>query len=290
MQTLLQALAGLGLLVPDGSGYQNAPACRRYLVRGAPGDFGDYFRLQVAGQIYPALVHLDAGLAGTGAAFDTLGGLLAEPAQARTFIEAQHAGSRVAAQVLAGHLELAHARTLLDVGGGSGAFSIALCERNPQLRATVLDFPAVIDIARTYRQAAAARRPHRAAAPVTPCTPSGRPTRTWSCCPTCSARSARTRSTPCWARPTTACDRAGCWSCTTSCSTTTGPDRRWPPCGSCSTWPTAATRSRSPPQSWVTGCGAHGFDAPSCRPLIPDITAVLVGQEDRHDHARSPSR
>jgi precorrin-6B methylase 2 len=154
MQTLVRALAGLGLLVPDGAGYQNAPACRRYLVRGAPGDFGDYFRLQVAGQIYPALVHLDAGLAGTGAAFDTLGGLLAEPAQARTFIEAQHAGSRVAAQVLAGQLELAQARTLLDVGGGSGAFSIALCERNPQLRATVLDFPAVIDIAREYRQAA----------------------------------------------------------------------------------------------------------------------------------------
>jgi 2-hydroxy-4-(methylsulfanyl)butanoate S-methyltransferase len=56
--------------------------------------------------------------------------------------------------VLARHLELAQARTLLDVGGGSGAFSIALCEHNPQLRATVLDFPAVIDIAREYRQAA----------------------------------------------------------------------------------------------------------------------------------------
>ena len=156
MQTLLHALAALGLLVVDGSGYRNAPACRRYLVRGAPGDFGDYFRLQVNGQIYPALVHLEDGLAGTGAAFDTLGGLLAEPARARRFIEAQHAGSRAAAQVLAGYLELADARTLLDVGGGSGAFSIALCERNPQLRATVLDFPAVIDIAREYRSAAAA--------------------------------------------------------------------------------------------------------------------------------------
>jgi 2-hydroxy-4-(methylsulfanyl)butanoate S-methyltransferase len=156
MQTLLHALAGLGLLVPDGSGYRNAPACRRYLVAGSPGDFGDYFRLQVAGQIYPALVHLDDGLAGTGAAFDTLGGLLAEPAQAQTFIDAQHAGSRGAAQVLAGLLDLADARQLLDVGGGSGAFSIALCERNPQLQAVVLDFPAVIDVAHRYRQASAA--------------------------------------------------------------------------------------------------------------------------------------
>ena len=155
MQTLLHALAGLGLLEVDGSGYRNAPACRRHLVRGAPGDFGDYFRLQVGGQIYPALLHLDEGLAGTGAAFDTLGGLLSDPAQARVFVEAQHAGSRAAAQVLAGYLELDAARALLDVGGGSGAFSIALCERNPQLRATLIDFPAVIDIAREYRRAAA---------------------------------------------------------------------------------------------------------------------------------------
>ena len=153
MRTLLHALAGLGLLVPDGAGYTNAPACRRYLVRGAPDDFGDYFRLQVAGQIYPALVHLEAGLAGSGSAFDTLGGLLAEPAQARRFIEAQHVGSAAAARVLADRLDLADARALLDVGGGSGAFSIAMCARHPRLRATVLDFPTVIDIARQFRSA-----------------------------------------------------------------------------------------------------------------------------------------
>lgn len=151
LQTLLHALAGIGLVVVDDRRYANAPAAQRYLVRGAPGDFGDYFRLQVSRQIYPALVHLDDGLAGTGEAFDTLGGLLAEPAQARTFISAQHAGSLAAARVLAERVDLTGAGRLLDVGGGSGAFSIALCGRNPELSATVLDFPAVIDIAREYR-------------------------------------------------------------------------------------------------------------------------------------------
>jgi ubiquinone/menaquinone biosynthesis C-methylase UbiE len=43
---------------------------------------------------------------------------------------------------------------MLDVGGGSGAFSIALCTRNPSLTATVLDLPAVVDVARTYRDEA----------------------------------------------------------------------------------------------------------------------------------------
>jgi len=35
-----------------------------------------------------------------------------------------------------------------DVGGGSGAFSITLCQRNPQLTATILDFPSVGETAR----------------------------------------------------------------------------------------------------------------------------------------------
>jgi precorrin-6B methylase 2 len=151
LHTLLNALAALGLLISDGNSYRNAPACQRYLVRGATDGFGEYFRLQVARQIYPALLALDAGLAGTGRAFDTLGDLLSQPEEALTFTAAQHAGSLGAARALARRVPLGDARRLLDVGGGSGAFSIALCQRNPGLRATVLDFPAVLDVARRYR-------------------------------------------------------------------------------------------------------------------------------------------
>lgn len=152
--TLLHALAGVGLLVTDRDGYANGPAAQRYLVRDTPGDLGDYFRLQVAQQIYPALLHLDAGLAGTGAAYDTLTGLLGDPAQARTFSAAQHTGSLGAARALAGRLDLSAARDLLDVGGGSGAFSIAFCDRYPGLHAAVLDLPAVVDVAHEYRERA----------------------------------------------------------------------------------------------------------------------------------------
>jgi ubiquinone/menaquinone biosynthesis C-methylase UbiE len=151
MRTLLHALAALGLVVPGDGGYANAPASARYLVRGGEQQLGEYFRLQVGRQIYPALVHLDAGLAGTGGAFDTLAGLLADPDEARTFTDAQHAGSLAAARVLAARLDLAGARSLLDVGGGSGAFSIALCAANPRLRATVLDLPAVLAVAERER-------------------------------------------------------------------------------------------------------------------------------------------
>ncbi|HTF51756.1 MAG TPA: methyltransferase [Pseudonocardia sp.] len=154
LRTLLHALVGLGLIVADEHGYGNAPASDRYLVRGAPGDFGEYFRLQIAQQIYPALLHLGAGLQGTGSAFGTFTDLLSRPYEARIFTSAQHAGSLTAARALAERVPMEHARTLLDVGGGSGAFAITLCGRNPRLRATVLDFAAVTEVAREYRDAA----------------------------------------------------------------------------------------------------------------------------------------
>jgi 2-hydroxy-4-(methylsulfanyl)butanoate S-methyltransferase len=150
LQTLLHALTGLGLTLMDRGRYRNGPATQRCLVRGSPDAYGDYFGRQMGRQIYLALVHLDSGMAGKGGAFDTLAGLLSDGDEARTFIVAQHVASLRPGRSLARRLPIRDARSLLDVGGDSGAFTIALLERNPMLRATLLDLPAVIDVARDY--------------------------------------------------------------------------------------------------------------------------------------------
>jgi precorrin-6B methylase 2 len=152
LRTMLAALTAVGLVVRENDGYRNAPASERYLVPGAPAYFGDYYRFQIDRQIYPALLHLDAGIAGDmdHLAFDSLAGLTGNPQEADAFTRAQHAGSMGPALMLAKKLNLEDAKVLLDVGGGSGAFSIALCQRNPGLRATVLDFPNVIAIAERF--------------------------------------------------------------------------------------------------------------------------------------------
>jgi 2-hydroxy-4-(methylsulfanyl)butanoate S-methyltransferase len=152
--TLLRALAALGLVVADDEGFRNAPAAQRHLVRGARADLGEYFRLQVGRQIYPALTHLDAGIAGHGVAFGGFDELMGSADEAATFTVGQHCASLELARKLVDELPLADARTLLDVGAGSGAFSIAFCERHPALRATLLDFPQTLDVARTYRDEA----------------------------------------------------------------------------------------------------------------------------------------
>jgi len=51
-------------------------------------------------------------------------------------------------QWVAGQLDLSDRTLLLDVGGGPGTYSIALCQRFPNLRAVVWDLPQTIAIAK----------------------------------------------------------------------------------------------------------------------------------------------
>ena len=149
LETLLTACVSLGLLSCDGGRFANAPASRRYLVRSSPTYFADYYRFQINRLYYPMMDHIDAALQGE--EITTMyEAVAAVPEHAHDFSVAQHAGSLGPAYMLAKRVELSACRSLLDVAGGSGAFSITLCQRNPNLSATILDFPKVIDIAQSF--------------------------------------------------------------------------------------------------------------------------------------------
>jgi 2-hydroxy-4-(methylsulfanyl)butanoate S-methyltransferase len=156
--TLLAALKSLGLVSEAGGRLINAPATTRYLVAGAPGDFRDYVRL-VNGEFgYESFRHLGAALRGErifpdkgfyeGMIYDAgIGG--------ERFSSAQHTGSLGPARRLAKRLlDLKDRHKLLDVGGGSGAYSIAFCAAYPHLQATILDFPETVDTAKLYAREA----------------------------------------------------------------------------------------------------------------------------------------
>jgi 2-hydroxy-4-(methylsulfanyl)butanoate S-methyltransferase len=148
LDTLLSALTGVGLLVRRDGGWANAPGSERYLVRGSRADFGDYYRYQIDRIVYPAMAHLDAGMAGD------LGGLAprvqADRDSAEDFTRAQHAGSLGPAYLLSRAIDLGGRQSLLDVGAGSGAFAITLCRAARSLRATLLDFPHMLEVARRF--------------------------------------------------------------------------------------------------------------------------------------------
>ncbi len=152
LATLLAALVSVGLLTRDGERYVNSPAAQRYLSPDSPAYFGDYYRFQIDRQIYPNMTALDAGIAGDQAnlAHQSMSGWLSDSADASDFSKAQHAGSAGPALLLANAVDFAAAENLLDVAGGTGAYAITLCNKHPGLNATIIDFPAVIEVSKRF--------------------------------------------------------------------------------------------------------------------------------------------
>ena len=152
LMTLLTALTSLGLLERTAAGWVNSPAARDFLVSGAPGDLGDYLRFQIDRQMYPFMHNLSDALRGRRDAvpFEDYEAWFGDAGEARLYSESQHTASVSLGPLAAALVDLSACRKLLDVGGGSGAFSIGLCQVNPQLQATILDFPSVIEVAREF--------------------------------------------------------------------------------------------------------------------------------------------
>ena len=144
---LLEACVATELLWREGDRYRNSAAADRYLVRHARGYVGDYYLRQIAGTVYSQVPFARAAVRGeTGG--QTYAGFLDDPARAEEFIRGQHAGSSGPAYLLAKTEDLAGFTRLLDLGGGSGAFSIEIARRHG-LSAILVDHPSVVAVART---------------------------------------------------------------------------------------------------------------------------------------------
>lgn len=146
---LTTALTSIGLLsVVEGGKLQNAPAADSFLSRKSKYDFGDYLRYQIDQQMYPFLLQLSAVMKGelTEGAIASYRHWMTDEEQASVYSEAQHAGSLGPGSSLARRVDLSGARTLLDVGGGTGAMTISLCKAYEDLHATIIDFPNVSEI------------------------------------------------------------------------------------------------------------------------------------------------
>jgi len=81
-----------------------------------------------------------------------------DAATARMITTYMHSHSLAAAMGVARLGNFDGVKWLLDVGGGSGVFSIALSQRHAQLRCTVLDLPAICELVHDYARTAGATR------------------------------------------------------------------------------------------------------------------------------------
>lgn len=154
-RALLVALTGLDLVRRAGERYTNSPEASRYLVAGRPeymGGFADHQNSHFAhfDKLADAVREnaslnqrvLKQGYRDQGAAAGE-----GREGTAR-LIQAMRVSSRLQADKLAEAAPLEGVAHILDLGCGSGDYSIALARRNPGLAVTSLDYPAVIDLVR----------------------------------------------------------------------------------------------------------------------------------------------
>jgi precorrin-6B methylase 2 len=150
-EMLLNALVATGMLVKQQGVFRDTPATARYFAEGSK----DNAR--------PGLIHTahiwhrwsnltECVRAGTAVGHQEM----AERGDdwTKPFIAAMHHNAAERAPLVVQAVGTTAVERLLDVGGGSAAYSIAFAQANEKLHATVLDLPTVLPIAQGHINAA----------------------------------------------------------------------------------------------------------------------------------------
>lgn len=137
------AMVALGLLEREGDTYHNGQVAAAFLTGRGPADLRPFLRFWDK-MSYPRWCEFSEAIAkGPSKEIIELDDELQEVASAG--IEAILAGPAAA---LPKTFDFSRHRRLLDVGGGTGSWSMAVARAYPHVQATVFELPAVADIAR----------------------------------------------------------------------------------------------------------------------------------------------
>ena len=139
-ERLMIACAALDLLEKKEGKYVNVPDVEKYLVKTNPTYFGDWL-------IYTVKTEYDGWKNIAGRMRPPRRGYYVtkdDPQAARAFTVAGYNSAISMAHKLAKEFNFSNYKIFLDLGGGSGAYSIAAAQRHPDLQAIVFDFPNVI--------------------------------------------------------------------------------------------------------------------------------------------------
>jgi 2-polyprenyl-3-methyl-5-hydroxy-6-metoxy-1,4-benzoquinol methylase len=159
INVLVTALRAFGLLTATAEGKLTlTDLAREHLVPGAPLDVGDYVGLAAQNPGVLAMVerlrtNQPAGVKGDGTAFiyrEGVASAMEQAESARHFTLALAGRAKNVAPILADKISLAGAKLIVDVGGGTGIYSVALVLKNSGLRAVIVDRPEVLKIAEEF--------------------------------------------------------------------------------------------------------------------------------------------
>lgn len=155
-EALLDALAALGFLRKSRGRYENGELASKQLLRGENGSLGDVLRLQ--NLLWTGWSELERVLR-EGRPRRKLSEWMGEiPGFTRDYIRSMHQVARKPASEVARAVPVSGSARLLDIGCGPGSYSLAFAERNPKLRADLLDLPQTLAITREFTAPSPAKR------------------------------------------------------------------------------------------------------------------------------------
>jgi hypothetical protein len=143
LRVLADAMVALGFVERQGDVYQNAPVAAAFLSGQTPADLRPFLRFWNR-LSYPMWTNLEATVR-TGQAQGTMH-LPAE--EQRLFSEGVEAIQAAPAHALPAAYDFRRHQRLLDLGGGTGSWLLAVLRQCPGLRGTLFELPAAAAVAR----------------------------------------------------------------------------------------------------------------------------------------------
>lgn len=145
LAVLLDALTAMGLLIKKGGLYRTDPGLLPFLRSDSPRTVLPMIRH--AATIWQYWSKLTRIVTETGGV-ESDGTLFEDPEEKKAFIGAMHVvGSQQAPKIVQA-VNPGSAQRLIDVGGGSGTYTIAFLEASPEMSATLFDLPDVVSMGR----------------------------------------------------------------------------------------------------------------------------------------------
>ncbi|HEV3377295.1 MAG TPA: methyltransferase [Thermoleophilaceae bacterium] len=139
-ETLLTTLLTMGYVEADGDGrLRNSEVTERLLVSSSPESIATFVGAQ--GDLHWQVLALLPEAVRDGAAYSMHEQRRDDAERWEAYIRGLFEISRREHEANAAVVPLTEPRRMVDVAGGHGAFSMAMCRRHPGLRATVLDLP-----------------------------------------------------------------------------------------------------------------------------------------------------